>query len=154
MAALSSGTAALHLALKLLDVRRDDYVLCQSMTFSASANPIMYLGARPVFIDSEETSWNISPELTRKAVIDCIAKGKKPKAIIAVHLYGMPYNHTELKNISKEFNIPIVEDSAEALGSAFNDLKCGNLGDIGVLSFNGNKIINNLRRWGIVMQDC
>ncbi len=141
VAALSSGTAALHLALILLGVERGDEVICQSMTFSASANPIVYLGATPVFVDSEKDTWNICPVSLDEAITDRIAKGKKPKAIIAVHLYGMPYKVTELKAISKKYGIPIIEDSAEALGSSYMGQKCGTFGDISILSFNGNKII-------------
>ncbi|WP_298488370.1 DegT/DnrJ/EryC1/StrS family aminotransferase [uncultured Maribacter sp.] len=141
VAALSSGTAAIHLALQILGVSLGDEVLCQSFTFSASANPIIYLGATPVFIDSEEDTWNISPILLREAIEDRILKGKKPKAIVAVHLYGMPYKVREINEVAKEFNIPIVEDSAEALGSSFYGVKCGSFGDIGIFSFNGNKII-------------
>ena len=140
-AVLSSGTAGMHLGLKLLGVGNGDDVLCQSFTFSASANPITYLGANPIFIDSERDTWNISPELTREAIIKGINKGKKPKAIIAVHLYGMPYKVAELDEISREFDIPILEDSAEALGSTYNNKKCGSFGTIAVISFNGNKII-------------
>ena len=116
VACLSSGTAAIHLGLKLLGVGRDDIVLCQSFTFSASANPILYLGARPIFIDSERETWNIDGKLLEKAIKELIAEGKKPKAIIAVHLYGMPYNIDKLKKISVKYNIPVLEDSAEALG--------------------------------------
>ncbi len=139
--ALSSGTAAIHLALELLEVSRGDEVLCQSFTFSASANPIMYLGATPVFVDSEKETWNISPELLTQAIESRIAAGKKPKAIVAVHLYGMPYKTHEIKKISDYYGIPVIEDSAEALGSSFNGIHCGSFGDIGILSFNGNKII-------------
>ena len=139
--ALSSGTAALHLGLILLDVKTGDEVLCQSMTFSASANPIVYLGAKPIFIDSEKDTWNICPEALETAIKDRIAKGKKPKAIIAVHLYGMPYKVTEIRAIADKYEIPILEDSAEALGSSYKGQKCGTFGDISVLSFNGNKII-------------
>ena len=141
VAVLSSGTGALHLALVLLGVQAGDEVICQSMTFSASANPIMYLGATPVFIDSESDTWNMCPEALEEAIVDRLAKGKKPKAIIAVHLYGMPFKYDEIKTISIRYDIPIVEDSAEALGSSYKDQKCGTLGDISVLSFNGNKII-------------
>lgn len=141
VAALSSGTAALHLGLILLGVGKGDEVLCQSMTFSASANPIVYQGATPVFIDSEKSTWNICPEALESAIKDRISKGKKPKAIIAVHLYGMPYNVTEISEISSKYGIPILEDSAEALGSSYQNQKCGTFGDISVLSFNGNKII-------------
>lgn len=141
VAALSSGTAALHLALILLGVSSGDEVICQSMTFSASANPIVYQGATPVFVDSESDTWNISPVALEKAIEDRISRGKKPKAIIAVHLYGMPYKHSEIKNIGLKYSIPIIEDSAEALGSSYYGQKCGTLGDISILSFNGNKII-------------
>lgn len=138
---LSSGTAALHLALVLLNVKQNDVVICQSMTFSASANPILYQGATPVFVDSEKDTWNLSPTALEEAIIDNINKGKKPKAMIAVHLYGMPYKVDEIKAISTKYDIPIIEDSAEALGSSYKGQKCGTFGHIGVLSFNGNKII-------------
>ncbi len=141
VAALSSGTAALHLALILLDVKPGDEVICQSMTFAASANPISYLGAKPVFVDSEEETLNICPVHLEKAIEDGISRGKKPKAIIAVHLYGMPYKVDEVNKIAKKYDIPIVEDSAEAFGSSYKGKKCGTFGDFGVLSFNGNKII-------------
>ena len=141
VAALSSGTAALHLGLILLNVKAGDEVLCQSFTFSASANPIIYQGATPIFIDSEPETWNICPTALEHAIKDRIAKGKKPKAIIAVHLYGMPYKVNEIREIANRFDIPILEDSAEALGSTYKNQKCGTFGDIGVLSFNGNKII-------------
>ncbi|WP_076548676.1 DegT/DnrJ/EryC1/StrS family aminotransferase [Maribacter ulvicola] len=141
VAALSSGTAAIHLGLELLGVGKGDDVICQSFTFSASANPISYLGAQPVFVDSELDTWNMSPELLRKAIESGIKEGKKPKAIIAVHLYGMPYKVTEIKAIADEFQIPVLEDSAEALGSSYHEMPCGTFGDIGILSFNGNKII-------------
>lgn len=141
VAALSSGTAALHLALILLGVQNGDEVICQSMTFSASANPIAYLGATPVFVDSESETWNICPVALEDAVVDRIAKGKKPKAIIVVHLYGMPAKMDEILAISNKYEIPIIEDSAEALGSTYKGKSCGTFGAIGVLSFNGNKII-------------
>jgi dTDP-4-amino-4,6-dideoxygalactose transaminase len=139
--ALSSGTAALHLALILLGVTAGDEVICQSMTFSASANPIVYLGAIPVFIDSEKETWNICPNALEDAIKSRIQKGKKPKAIISVHLYGMPCKIDEVRSIAIKYEIPIVEDSAEALGSSYKGQKCGTFGDISVLSFNGNKII-------------
>ena len=139
--ALSSGTAAIHLGLILLGVQAGDEVLCQSMTFSASANPILYLGATPVFIDSETETWNLCPVALEEAIVERIAKGNKPKAIIAVHLYGVPYQVEAIKAISDKYNIPVLEDSAEALGSSYKGQKCGTFGDIGVLSFNGNKII-------------
>lgn len=141
VASLSSGTAALHLALILLGVERGDEVLCQSMTFSASANPIVYQGATPVFVDSENETWNLCPETLEKAIKDRISKGKKPKAIIAVHLYGMPYKVDAIQALSEKYEIPIIEDSAEALGSTYKGQKCGTFGDLSVLSFNGNKII-------------
>ena len=140
-AALSSGTAAIHLGLILLGIQAGDEVICQSFTFSASANPILYLGATPVFIDSEIHTWNICPIALEQAIIDRISKGKKPKAIIPVHLYGMPFKVDEIKAIAQKYGIPILEDSAEALGSTYKGKKCGTFGDIGVLSFNGNKII-------------
>ena len=127
VAALSSGTSAIHLAL--------------SFTFSASANPINYQGATPVFIDSEKETWNMSPEFLREAIIDRIANGKKPKAIIVVHLYGMPAKMAEIVKIADEFQIPIIEDAAEALGSFYQNKACGSFGKFGILSFNGNKII-------------
>ncbi|RZJ76705.1 MAG: pyridoxal phosphate-dependent aminotransferase [Flavobacterium sp.] len=139
--ALSSGTAALHLGLIMLGVTAGDEVICQSMTFSASANPIMYLGATPVFVDSEEETWNICPKTLEEAIIDRKANGKTPKAIIAVHLYGMPYKADAIREVADKYGIPILEDSAEALGSTYKGQKCGTFGDIGVLSFNGNKII-------------
>lgn len=141
VAALSSGTAALHLGLLMLGVKAGDEVICQSMTFSASANPIMYLGATPVFIDSELETWNMCPIALEEAIIDRMATGKKPKAIIPVHLYGMPYKIEQIHAIASKYEIPILEDSAEALGSSYKGQKCGTFGEIGVLSFNGNKII-------------
>jgi dTDP-4-amino-4,6-dideoxygalactose transaminase len=141
VAALNSGTAAIHLALILLGVKSGDEVICQSMTFSASANPILYQGATPVFVDSELETWNICPEFLEIAIKDRIANGKKPKAIITVHLYGMPYKIDEIHAIANYYEIPIIEDSAEALGSHYKGKRCGTFGDFGVLSFNGNKII-------------
>lgn len=141
VAALSSGTSALHLALILLGVGLDDEVICQSMTFSASANPIAYQKALPVFIDSEEDTWNISPEILEIAIKDRIAKGKKPKAIIVVHLYGMPAKMEAILHISKLYDIPVIEDAAEALGSKYKEQPLGSFGAMSILSFNGNKII-------------
>ncbi|MCB7480603.1 DegT/DnrJ/EryC1/StrS family aminotransferase [Christiangramia sediminis] len=141
VAALSSGTAALHLALILSGVERGDEVICQSMTFAASANPIVYLGATPIFIDSEEETLNICPDQLEIAIKDRISKGKKPKAIIAVHLYGMPYKVDQIKAIADKYGIAIIEDSAESLGSTYKGRKCGTFGDFSILSFNGNKII-------------
>lgn len=140
-AALSSGTAALHLALILVGVKPGDEVICQSMTFSASANPIAYLGATPVFVDSEHDTWNMDPVLLETAINERIAAGKKPKAIVPVHLYGMPAKMNEIMAVAKKFDIPVIEDAAEALGSLYNKKACGNIGMLGVLSFNGNKII-------------
>jgi len=141
VAALSAGTAALHLALVILGVKADDEVICQSFTFSASANPIAYVGARPVFVDSEPDTWNLSPEALEEAIIDRTAKGKKPKAIIVVHLYGMPAKLDEITAIANRYEIPLIEDAAEALGSTFKGQRCGTFGEMSVLSFNGNKII-------------
>ncbi len=139
--ASNSGTSAIHLALILLGVQSGDEVICQSMTFSASANPILYQGAIPVFIDSEWDTWNLCPENLEIAIKDRIEKGKKPKAIITVHLYGNPYKIDEIHAIADKYNIPIIEDSAEALGSSYKGKKCGTFGEFGVFSFNGNKII-------------
>ena len=153
VAALSSGTAALHLALILLNVLPGDEVICQSMTFSASANPIRYLGATPVFVDSEEDSWNMDPFFLEEAITDRIAKGKKPKAIIPVHLYGMPAKMKEIMEIAGKYEIPVVEDAAEALGSTINNIKCGTFGKIGILSFNGNKIITTSGGGALISKD-
>ena len=139
--ALSSGTAALHLALVMLGVKMGDEVICQSMTFSASANPIVYQGATPIFIDSERETWNICPKALEIAIKDRLSKGKKPKAIIVVHLYGMPAKMDEIMKIANKYEIPIVEDAAEALGSVYKGKKCGTFGGMSILSFNGNKII-------------
>ncbi|HTE24851.1 DegT/DnrJ/EryC1/StrS family aminotransferase [Flavitalea sp.] len=142
VAALSSGTAAIHLALVILGVQHGDEVICQSMTFSASANPIVYQGATPVFVDSEEQTWNMSPAYLETSISDRLQKtGKLPKAIIIVHLYGMPAQMDKIMSIARKFNIPVIEDAAEALGSTFNGQPLGTFGDIGILSFNGNKII-------------
>jgi dTDP-4-amino-4,6-dideoxygalactose transaminase len=141
VAALNSGTSAIHLALILLKVKAGDEVICQSMTFSASANPILYQGATPIFVDSETETWNICPESLEVAIKSRIAKGKKPKAIIAVHLYGMPYKVDEVHAIAEKYAIPVIEDSAEALGSHYKGKKCGTFGMYGIFSFNGNKII-------------
>jgi dTDP-4-amino-4,6-dideoxygalactose transaminase len=140
-AALSSGTAALHLALIILGVHQGDEVICQSMTFSASANPIAYLGAHPVFVDSESETMNICPVALENAIVNGLSRGKKPKAIVMVHLYGMPCKVYEVRTIADKYGIPIIEDSAEALGSTYKGRRCGTFGDIGILSFNGNKII-------------
>ena len=153
VAALSSGTAALHLALIILGVKAGDEVLCQSLTFSASANPILYLGATPVFVDSEPATWNMSPTFLREAIEDRISKGKKPKAIIAVHLYGMPALIDEIVEISQHFQIPLIEDAAEALGSNFKNRPLGTFGDLSILSFNGNKIITTSGGGALVSQN-
>jgi dTDP-4-amino-4,6-dideoxygalactose transaminase len=139
--ALNSGTSAIHLALIMLGVKAGDEVLCQSMTFSASANPILYQGAIPIFVDSELDTWNICPVALEQAIQDRIAKGKKPKAIIAVHLYGVPYQVTAVRALADQYGIPIIEDAAEALGSSYKGKLCGTFGDIGIFSFNGSKVI-------------
>jgi len=141
VAVLSAGTAALHLALIECGVQYGDEVICQSMTFSASANPIAYCGATPVFIDSEKDTWNMCPVALEEAIEDRILKGKKPKAIIVVHLYGMPAKMDEITAIAEKHAIPVIEDAAEALGSTYKGTSCGTFGRFGILSFNGNKII-------------
>lgn len=152
VAALSTGTAALHLALIQLGVSYGDEVICQSMTFSASANPIAYQGATPVFIDSELDTWNMCPNALEEAIKDRIAKGKKPKAIIVVHLYGMPAKMDEIMKIANEYEIPVIEDAAEALGSSYKGKKCGTFGAFSILSFNGNKIITTSGGGALVCQ--
>ncbi len=140
--ALSAGTAALHLGLILLGVGEGDEVICQSFTFSASANPIAYLGATPVFVDSEVDTWNMDPVLLEEAIKDRVEKiGRLPKAIIPVHLYGMPGKLDEILEVANRYKIPVLEDSAEALGSEYKGRKCGTFGEYAALSFNGNKII-------------
>lgn len=139
--ALSSGTAAIHLSLQILGVKRGDFVICQSLTFVGSANPILYCNAEPIFIDSETETWNMCPLLLEKAINDSLKINKKPKAIILVHLYGMPAKINEIKEISKKYDIPLIEDAAEALGSNYDGIPLGTIGDFGILSFNGNKII-------------
>lgn len=153
VACLSSGTAAIHLALDLLGVGPGDEVICQSFTFSASANPITYLGATPVFVDSEPHTWNISPDLLEAAILDRIRTGSKPKAIVAVHLYGMPYDSDAVMALSERYDIPVVEDSAEALGSRYRGRPCGSLGSIGIFSFNGNKIITTSGGGALLTRD-
>lgn len=162
-AALSAGTAALHLALILLDVKPGDLVLCQSFTFSASANPIAYQGAIPVFIDSEPDTWNMSPEHLEAAIKSCTegtlmykgqpVKAALPKAIIPVHLYGMPAKMAEIKAIATRYGIPVIEDAAEALGSSIGGQMCGTFGKLGVLSFNGNKIITTSGGGALLSED-
>jgi dTDP-4-amino-4,6-dideoxygalactose transaminase len=141
IAALSSGTAALHLALILLGVSPGDVVICPTFTFAASVNPILYQKATPVFIDSEELTWNICPDTLEQAILYYINKGKKPKAIIGVHIYGMPVQLNEVLTLCKKYEIPFIEDAAEALGSSYQGKKLGSFGQMGILSFNGNKII-------------
>ena len=139
--ALNSGTSALHLAMVLLGIGSGDEVICQSFTFCASANPIVYVGAKPIFVDSESDTWNINPEILEDTILDRISRGKKPKAIVLVHLFGMPAKVTEIMEIASKYQIPILEDAAEAVGSTYNGKSCGTFGRLGVFSFNGNKII-------------
>ena len=141
VACLSSGTAAIHLALVQLGISRGDEVLCQTFTFCGSANPIIYQGATPIFIDSEYETWNMCPNHLEEAIKDRVSKGKKPKAIILVHLYGMPAKVDEILELAEKYQIPLIEDAAEALGSSYKGRKCGTFGEYSVLSFNGNKII-------------
>ena len=150
--ALSSGTAAIHLGLILLGVQSGDEVICQTMTFSASANPILYLGATPIFVDSESTTWGLCPQALEQAIKDSIQKGKKPKAIIAVHLFGVQYQVAAIRKVANTYDIPVLEDAASALGSTYKGQKCGTFGDIGILSFNGNKIITTSGGGAIVTQ--
>ena len=152
--ALSAGTAAIHLGLIQLGVGAGDEVICQSFTFCASANPVAYQGATPVFIDSEEDTWNMDPVLLEEAIKDRIAKtGKKPKAILPVHLYGMPARIDEICAIAAKYDIPVLEDAAEALGSEFKGQKCGTFGTFGVLSFNGNKMITTSGGGALIVPD-
>ena len=153
VASLSSGTASLHLALILLKVKKGDRVLCSSFTFSASANPIAYVGANPVFIDSEKESWNMCPVLLEKAIEDCILENEKPKAIMLVHLYGMPAKMDEIMKIATMYDIPVIEDAAEALGSTFKNQPLGTFGTFGVFSFNGNKIITTSTGGALICKD-
>jgi len=140
--ALSAGTAAIHLGLIMLGVGKGDEVICQSFTFAASANPVVYQGATPVFVDSEPETYNMDPQLLEEAIKDRIAKtGKKPKAIIPVYLYGMPARIYEIMEIAKRYEIPVLEDAAEGFGSRYKGQVCGTFGDYGVMSFNGNKMI-------------
>ncbi len=152
-AALVSGTSALHLALILLDVQQGDTVFCQSFTFSASANPIVYQGAFPVFIDSETDTWNMDPQLLCTALENAKAKGKLPKAIIPVHLYGMPAKMDQILEIAGKYGVPVIEDAAEALGSRIRNKPCGSFGHFGVLSFNGNKIITTSGGGALISND-
>ncbi|WP_114752144.1 DegT/DnrJ/EryC1/StrS family aminotransferase [Pleomorphovibrio marinus] len=166
-AALTSGTGAIHLALAMLDVQPGDFVICQSFTFSASANPIRYMGAIPVFVDSEEETWNMCPDALLIAIQSCIdgtiatkyphldlrKEGQLPKAIIPVDLYGMPAKMEQINGIAKKFGIPVIEDAAEALGSSIDQKQCGTFGDIGIYSFNGNKIITTSGGGALVSQN-
>ncbi|MBR2014951.1 MAG: DegT/DnrJ/EryC1/StrS family aminotransferase [Alistipes sp.] len=152
--ALSAGTAAIHLALIACGVGHGDEVICQSFTFCASANPVTYLGATPIFIDSERDTWNMDPQLLEEAIVDRIAKtGKKPKAIIPVYLYGMPAKIDEIIAIGKKYDIPIIEDAAEGFGSKYNGQVCGTFGKFGVLSFNGNKMITTSGGGALICDD-
>ncbi len=152
-AVLSSGTSAIHLSLVLSNVSAGDEVFCSSFTFSASANPIVYQGATPVFIDSESETWNMSPELLEEAVKDRIRKGKKPKAVILVHLYGMPAKIDEIMNICNQYDLILIEDSAEALGSMYRGKAVGTFGKFGIFSFNGNKIITTSGGGALISSD-
>jgi len=150
LVALNSGTSALHLALVLLGVGHGDEVICQSFTFCASANPIVYLGATPIFVDSEPNTWNICPEILEETILNRLFKGKKPKAILVVDLFGMPAQFDEIIQVCKKYDIPVVEDAAEAVGSKFKGGACGTFGDIGIFSFNGNKIITTGGGGGLI----
>ncbi len=141
VAMLTSGTSAIHMALIVLGIKAGDEVIAPSFTFAACVNPIVYQGATPIFVDSDLDSWNMNPELLEQAIKDRIKLGKKPKAIIIVHLYGMPAKMKPIRKIADNYNIPIIEDAAEALGSEYQDQRCGTLGDLSIISFNGNKII-------------
>lgn len=152
--ALSAGTAAIHIALALLGIGKGDEVICQSMTFSASANPIVYLGGNPVFVDSEPMTWNMNPALLRTAIEERIKlTSRKPKAIIVVHLYGMPAKMDDIMKIAAEYDIPVVEDAAEAIGSEYDGHKCGTIGRFGILSFNGNKMITTSGGGALICPD-
>lgn len=153
--ALSAGTAALHLGLIMLGVKAGDEVICQSFTFSASANPIVYQGATPVFVDSEPGTWNMDPQLLEQAIQDRMTKtGKKPKAIIPVYLYGMPAYIDEIMAVAQKYDIPVLEDAAEALGSEYKGRKCGTFGAYGALSFNGNKMITTSGGGALICPDA
>lgn len=152
--ALSAGTAAIHLGLVMAGVKAGDEVICQSLTFSASCNPIVYLGASPVLVDSEPETWNMSPSFLEEAIISRKkATGRYPAAIVVVHLYGMPAKMDEIMAIASRYGIAVVEDAAEALGSEFDGKKCGTIGDYGVLSFNGNKIITTSGGGALICPD-
>lgn len=152
--ALSAGTAAIHLGLVMLGVEKDDEVLCQSLTFSASANPICYQGAKPVFVGSENSTYNMSAEALRYAIEERIKiTGKKPKAVVCVDLYGMPANYDEIIPVCREYDIPLLEDSAEAMGSEYKGIRCGLFGQYGVMSFNGNKLITTSGGGALICPD-
>lgn len=151
--AINSGTSALHLAMVLLGIGPGDEVICQSFTFCASANPIVYLGAKPIFVDSETDTWNISPEILEDAILSRIAAGTKPKAIVLVHLFGMPAKIKEIIDVANKYQIPVLEDAAEAVGSQYRGNACGTFGTIGVYSFNGNKIITSGGGGAIISKD-
>jgi len=153
VACVSSGTGAIHLALDIAGVSTGDEVLCQTFTFCGSSHPIIYMGATPVFIDSEEETWNMSPFYLEEAIKDGISNGKKPKAVIAVHLYGMPAKIDEIEAICKKYDVFLIEDAAEALGSSYKNRKCGTFGDVSILSFNGNKIITTSGGGALVCRD-
>ncbi|MGV6829432.1 MAG: aminotransferase class I/II-fold pyridoxal phosphate-dependent enzyme [Flavobacteriales bacterium] len=153
VACLSTGTGAIHLALVIAGVQKDDEVLCQTFTFCGSSNPIAYVGAKPIFIDSELDTWNMSPIHLENAIKDRISKGKKPKAVIMVHLYGMPAKIEEITAVCRKYNIFLIEDAAEALGSSYKGRKCGTFGDLSILSFNGNKIITTSGGGALVCRD-
>ncbi|WP_339200393.1 aminotransferase class I/II-fold pyridoxal phosphate-dependent enzyme [Peribacillus sp. FSL P2-0133] len=140
-AALSSGTAAIHLALQLLDVKQNDKVFCSSLTFIASANPIVYQKAEPVFIDSEPDTWNMSPKALERALVDAKQQGNLPKAVIVVNLYGQSAKMDEIVSLCNQYRVPIIEDAAESIGSTYKGKKSGSFGKFGIYSFNGNKII-------------
>ena len=140
-AAIQSGTAGIHLALRLLGIQPGEVVLCQSFTFIASCNPILYERAEPVFIDSEKETWNMCPIALEEAIVHYTKQGKKPRAIIVVHLYGMPANMHAIQAVAEKYQLPIIEDAAEALGATYHGKACGSMGDFGILSFNGNKIL-------------
>lgn len=150
---LNSGTSAIHLALILLGIKKEDLVVCQSFTFSASVNPIVYQGATPVFVDSERETWNMCPNLLEKALKDQISKGQHPKAIIVVHGYGMPCKIKEIYKIGVKYGIPVIEDAAGAIGSCVGEKKCGTFGEFGIFSFNGNKIMTTSGGGALICKD-
>ena len=150
--AVTSGTAGIHLALRALGVSEGDFVLCSSLTFIGTVNPIIYCGAEPIFIDSEEGTWNMDPILLETAILNSTAIGKKPKAIIPVHIFGVPCNMKAIKKLSDEYDIPIIEDAAESLGSTTNNKHTGTFGDIGIYSFNGNKLLST-SGGGVIITD-